>query len=462
VNRLEERIRSGLQETAERIPDTVPTRAADRVKSRRTTGVWVAVAAIAAVLVLFTPILFFGGSDPDTAPAATPDQFGGEWVTDQSDGSTHTMTIEVSGAGSAEMNVEDDFASVCSGAPFQVTGTGSFQSDNTLVFVSPTLTCKDGSQPEAVSGPPLEERFRNLTFTYDPGLNTLTDTLGLLWTRGIPNTPGINWPQTNLEEVEEAQALADAGDTDYTWQLEPNMESILQGEGQVDTPEIYARFLQKELGWEEFALIGSSDTFEYGGFQAVGAQLIRCEPGKANPVWPNHPRFGGCAPTIDDLHYESVIIHVTQPGRQGPEGLWVASFLTEAEPVEQAPPITDVGIEEMMEAFIQARIAGEGAETYLGDTDIQHLETGFLYATSTGAPYDRGEFEVEDDIDGLGPLGGAIGLRVRLFAEGGQVVEQTFSLELDMPDRRWALFHHQDDQSTEDGVPLPKTPPVDN
>ena len=52
---------------------------------------------------------------------------------------------------------------------------------------------------------------------------------------------------------------------------------------------------------------------------------------------------------------------------------------------------------------------------------------------------------------------------MRLFAEGDQtVVEQTFSLELDMPDRRWALFHHQDDQSTEDGVPLPKTPPDAN
>jgi hypothetical protein len=406
-------------------------------------------------LVLFTPVLLPNTPEPDTAPAADPDQFGGEWVTEQRDDSTYTMTIETSGAGSAEMNAEDDFASVCSGSPFQVIGTGSFQSDNTLVFSSPTVTCKDGSQPEALSGPPLEEQFQNLTFTYDPRSDTLTDNFGLLWTRGIPNTPGINWPQTNLEEVQEAQGLADAGDPDYTWQLEPNMESILQGEGQVDTPEIYARFLQKELGWEEFALIGAADTFEYGGFQVVGAQLVRCEPGKSNPLWPNDPRFGGCAPTIDDFQYESVLIYVTQPDEQGPQGLWVASFLTEAEPFGQIAPITEGEIAELVDAFIQARIAGEGAEQYLGDPGSSHVEVGYLYATSDGAPYERGEYEIEDgEIEDQGPLGGAIGLRVRLFAEGGQtVVEQTF--ELEARGDRWLLYQHDDDQNTENGVPLP-------
>ena len=48
-------------------------------------------------------------------------------------------------------------------------------------------------------------------------------------------------------------------------------------------------------------------------------------------------------------------------------------------------------------------------------------------------------------------------LKVRLFAEGGQtVVEQTFSLYGGMAGR-WPLYHHQDDQSTENGQPLPKT-----
>ncbi|HEU4916313.1 MAG TPA: hypothetical protein VFV13_07090, partial [Acidimicrobiia bacterium] len=36
-----------------------------------------------------------------------------------------------------------------------------------------------------------------------------------------PESPvsGSMWPQSNLEEVREAQERADAGDADYTWQL---------------------------------------------------------------------------------------------------------------------------------------------------------------------------------------------------------------------------------------------------
>jgi hypothetical protein len=338
-----------------------------------------------------------------------------------------------------------------------VIGTGSLQTDITLVFSSPTVSCKDGSQPEASSGPPLEKQYQNLTFTYDPASDTMTDSLGLLWTRGIANTPGINWPQTSLEEVQEAQRLADAGDPDFAWQVEPNMESILQGGSKDAIPEIIARFLQRELGWEEYALIGAAEPFQYGGLQVVGAQLVRCDPGKSNPFWPNDPVFGGCAPTIDDFQYESVFVNVTQPDRQGREGLWVASFLAEAGPVWQIPPITEVEIAELVDAFIQARIAGEGAEQYLGTADdLQHFETGYLYATSSGASYERGEFEIEEgEIEDQGPLGGALGLKVRLFAEGGEtVVEQTFVLEA--RGDHWELYQHDEDQNTENGVPLPR------
>jgi hypothetical protein len=56
-------------------------------------------------------------------------------------------------------------------------------------------------------------------------------------------------------------------------------------------------------------------------------------------------------------------------------------------------------------------------------------EIPLLYATSTGAPYERSEFEIVH-----GPVwpSGRIRLEVRLFAEnGGTVVEQVFSLERD-------------------------------
>ena len=470
MNRLEERIRSGLQETADRIPDTVPTRAADRARSTRPPGVWVAVAAAVAVLALFTPILL-DRFDPPAAPLSAPQSsFLGTWVTTDLDGSRPTMAIRVTGDDTVEIVSSDDNASVCSGAPSTMTGTGGFEGDNELVFPSPVLTCDDGSQPEALGGPPLEEQLQNLTFTRDPGSDTLTDHLGSVWTRegaevptpstSIATAPGmIRWPQSSLEEVQQAQELADAGDPDYTWQLEPDMESIEPDvesipAGQDDIPEILARYLREELGWNEFALVAgpgpSTDSIESEGIRAVAAQLIRCEPGKSNPLWPNDPGFGGCAPTIDDFHYEMVQIFVAQPAKRGPEGVWVASHWEEVGPLEQIAPLTDVEIAAIVEPFLQARIAGEGAEQYL-DLEDNFPEPAVLHATSTGAPFERAEFEV---VSGQEWPGGFMTLKVRMSAEGGQtVVEQTFSL--DRHGSRWVLHPSRDDPGTENGVLLP-------
>lgn len=463
MNRLEERIRTGLHATAERIPETTAAAAARRHGFAHPAGVWIAVAAFVAVLVVFTPILLLArsgpetplGEDPDITPTIDPSQFAGEWATEQGDDTAHTMRVDLLGSGRAEVNIEDEFASVCSGATLQVTGAGSFLPDGALVLNSPTVTCTDGSRPETSSGRSFHEQFENLTFTLDPLTGTLTDSFGLRWTRDLPNTPGINWPQTNLAEVQEAQQLADAGDPAYAWQLEPNMESILQGEEPADTPEIYARFLQKERGWEKFALIGPADSFEYGGFQVVGAQLVRCEPGERNPLWPDDPRFGGCAPTIDDFRYESVAVYVTQPAKQGPQGLWVGSFISEVDPLEQSAPLTDAEIAAIVQPFLQARIAGEGAEQYIGGAnDGSHVTPGFLYETSTGARFERAEFEVTSEQ--RPPRGGWMELTIRLFAEGGKtIVEQDFALEGERGGR-WLLYHHPGDQSTENGVPLPR------
>lgn len=61
MTQLEERIRSGLQQTAERISETLPDHADSRHRQLRPVGVWAGVAAVVAVLVIFTPILFLGG-----------------------------------------------------------------------------------------------------------------------------------------------------------------------------------------------------------------------------------------------------------------------------------------------------------------------------------------------------------------------------------------------------------------
>ena len=454
---LEERIRTGLHETAERIPDTAPNATTRGRRASRLAGVWIAAAAIAAVLIMFTPILLI--DRPEPSPADSPSPFLGTWVSIDADLSTPTMVIEVSTEGIVKMVVVDedldnDFASVCSGAPSTMTGTGSFQGEDLLVFPSPVLTCDDGSQPRTVDGSPIGEQYRNLTFTYRPESDTLIDNFGERWTReGVTSTPLplVRWPQASEEEVAEAQLLADAGDPNFTWQLEPNMESLDPGQ----VPELLARAVQKRFGWKESALIGPSIT-AVEGFHAIGFQLVRCDPGKSNPLWPNDAMLGGCAPTIDDFTYEMVDMMVAQPAKQGPEGIWVVSaFPPETGSLTQTAPITDDEVAAIVEAFLQARITGEGAEQNLGDSDgTQHFEIGLLYATTTGAPYERGEFEMLSDDQG--PFGGGIGVKVSLFAESGQtVVEQTLVLETRL-DGSLALYQHGDDETTENGVPQPR------
>jgi len=70
-----------------------------------------------------------------------------------------------------------------------------------------------------------------------------------------------------------------------------------------------------------------------------------------------------------------------------------------------------------VDAFLAARVAGEGAEQYLSDPDA---EVPLLYATTSGAPYDRAEFE---PVVGIEWPYGWLGFKVRLFA-GDPVVEQ--------------------------------------
>jgi hypothetical protein len=464
---IDERISAELRRHA---PEVDEHTAWDRIRSQspvhrrsRTIRLLAVPVAAAGFLLVGSILVSTSSSDPGLV-GEPPSPLLGTWVSIDGDGSTLTATIEVSTDGSVEIVVVDDFASVCSGAPSTMTGTGSFEGDNELVFSSPVLTCDDGSQPEALSGPPLDEQLENLTFSHDPQADTMTDNnLGSVWTREgaedpTPSSittasPMVGWPQASLREVQEAQQLADAGDANYTWQLEPNMESILTATGQVETPEILARFVREQLGWEEFALTGETgDSIESQGIRAVGAQLIRCEPGRSNPLWPNDPLVGGCAPTIDDFHYETVQIFVAQPGKRGPEGIWVASHWEEFDPpVEQFAPLTEVEIAEILEPFLQARIAGEGAEQHL-DLSDDFPQPGFLYSTSTGAPYEQAEFEVasRQEWPGYG-----IELTVRMFAEGGQtVVEQPFWM--DWHGASWVLHPSRDNRGTENGLPLPR------
>ena len=238
---------------------------------------------------------------------------------------------------------------------------------------------------------------------------------------------GGMWPQTSMEEVREAQRLADAGDPDYTWQVDAQMKALggpLRRVGtSFENAEIVDRFLREELGWEEFIFN------EFVGWEESFSNLtyIRCEPGGTNPLYPNDPWAGGCAPTIDELRYETVQIDLTQPVRRDPTGIWVVNGWAMTSPFSQVvPPTAEASA--LMEEFLQARIDGEGAEEYVEVLRDEHVPGGvpLLYATTTGAAYERFEFE---RVALEWPFGG-MEFKVRMFAEGGDtVVEQLFSVD---------------------------------
>jgi hypothetical protein len=260
-----------------------------------------------------------------------------------------------------------------------------------------------------------------------------------------PTSAGGMWPQTTLEEVRAAQQHADAGDPDYTWQV----DSELVGDAEPFGAEITERFLREGLGWEEFRSAGYADFTEGGGPDEV--LYIRCAPGRTNPLssmYPDmDPESSGCAPTLDDFRWETVRFTVDQPTRRGPSGIWVVTaweMLQPGEPqstreylygadsrrwqVEQAAPPSHEEVTALLQAFLAARLDGEGAEEYLLPPDaegprLRDWYVPLLYATTGGTPYERSEIE---RVQGpVWPTGWSE-FKVRLSAEDGTVVEQSF------------------------------------
>ena len=259
-----------------------------------------------------------------------------------------------------------------------------------------------------------------------------------------PATAGGMWPQSNLEEVEAAQELADAGDPDYSWQVDQRLISTSQeSDPLVSDPELWRyltspgaeiveRFLREILGWEEFlfSLNASAPVNQYG---LVGLVYLRCAPGETNPLYPSAPGESApsgerCAPTIDELSYEAVRLDLSQPDLEGANGIWVVSRWSTTQFAQADPSLTEGYATARLERFLRARIEGEGAEGYVEVFDLfgGSEDVPLLYATSSGAPYER--FEIERVSGPHWPYGG-MSFTVRLFAEAGEtVVEQQISL----------------------------------
>ena len=274
--------------------------------------------------------------------------------------------------------------------------------------------------------------------------------------------PGYMWPQSTLAEARAAQELADAGDPDYAWQIDRDLGTAgalgqnHPGEGG-DDAAIFGRFLEEELGWEKFLW---TEAFAHPpGSDDGEITYIRCAAGRTNDLYPADPTARACAPTIDELTYETVRIRVGQPVRQGGTGIWVVTGWELGEPATQADPRVDkAGASALVEAFLQARIDGGGAEELaylLDDTMIDALadtEIPLLYATSSGGAYERSEFELLEDP--AWPHGG-MWLNVRLFAGNDEtVVEQHFFADRD-DTGRVRLGYDLDAGTTENGEVVP-------
>ncbi len=244
-----------------------------------------------------------------------------------------------------------------------------------------------------------------------------------------PPISGTMWPQSSLDEVREAQERADAGDPDYTWQVEPEFV----GDEDPFGTEVSERFLHEGLGWEGFLPVSSSTYMEAGGPDVNAVVYLRCAPGRTNPLsnaYPHMPReVRGCAPTIDDFRYETVRLTVGQPARRGPSGIWVVTSWEMLQPAEQAVPPSDAEVTALLRAFLGARVDGGGAEEYLlpngeaGWLPFLDGEAPLLHATTSGSRYERSEFE---RVQGPVWPAGWIEFKVRLSAEDGTVVEQHF------------------------------------
>ena len=252
---------------------------------------------------------------------------------------------------------------------------------------------------------------------------------------------GGMWPQSTLGEVVAAQKLADDGDPAYTWQLfaqsSPDEEPW--------RAEPLKRFIEEGLGWVEYLPRGNAYAQNGGGYFEV--VVIRCAPGRTNSLASLYAdmtaEIRGCAPTIDELTYETVMLSLIQPKRQGASGIWVVGewemrqprpepppsgyyFFPDLEQVRQFVPPSDAEVNAVLDAFLQARISGEGAEQFLFPDPSwgPSSEAPLLYATTSGVPYERSSAPQLM----LGPVWptGWREYKIELVAEDETVVEQYF------------------------------------
>ena len=138
--------------------------------------------------------------------------------------------------------------------------------------------------------------------------------------------------------------------------------------------------------------------------RAVYFHYIECGRG-TNPLYPQaaaapaSASVGGslptnganCAPTIDQTHYHTVRVRGEQPARHGRTGIWVVTGYEQVKPYVQSAPPSEADVRRLMDAYLIARLAGTGAEKYLGGVSSYTTDHVDLYVTTGGSPYRRYE-----------------------------------------------------------------------
>jgi hypothetical protein len=120
-------------------------------------------------------------------------------------------------------------------------------------------------------------------------------------------------------------------------------------------------------------------------------------------------------------------------------------------PFQQVVPPSDAEVTKLLNAFLEARVDGEGAEEYF---QFPEDDVPLMYGTTAGAPYERSDFEL---MDGPDWPNGRMEFRVRLLAEGGKtVVEQRFFIDPDATGPLGLVYYDWLDgaQTTENGQPV--------
>ena len=249
--------RSWLEREIERVelrPFTLEGFHRRRQRKERNRRIGTAVVALAVAAAGIGGLV--GSFSSGTVPAGDPrSPFVGTWVSTDIDGSAQTMVVGASGSEAVEVVVHDDRATVCSGAPSTMTGTGRLAGASELVIPLSVLTCHDGSEPKTESGPPVEELLRNITFVHDPESDSLTDNFEVVWVPVAEDPspePAVAKPYSVLDGEVTFVAVAPPWEPSFAgWDHGPTMTTLLLYDRYEERLAVVADPLPIETGCRE-------------------------------------------------------------------------------------------------------------------------------------------------------------------------------------------------------------------